>query len=153
MRGSSQDQKVAKTDGGDLLDSAEVELGGGGLMQVAQVGGEIPAVHTDATAAAGPTASQQAYDQGEDENVKELKAKVGALVQNKFGGDYRKAFDHYDEDKDGGVNKDEIVQLLKDAGVGNGLTRGAWAKGILKKVDQGKDGKIQWAEFDVVFRG
>jgi hypothetical protein len=37
----------------------------------------------------------------EDENVTELKDKVSKLVRKKFGGDYKKAFDSYDVDKDG----------------------------------------------------
>jgi hypothetical protein len=94
--------------------------------------------------------SQLAYE--EDENEKELKQKVGALVSSQFGGDYKKAFTHYDGDKDGAVTKGELVQLLEDAGVGNGITRGMWAKGIIAKLDTSHDKGIQWGEFESVFR-
>ncbi len=88
-----------------------------------------------------------------DPNEVELKTKVAALAASKFGGDYRKAFDHYDTDNDGAISKDELMKLLSDAGVGNGLTRGAWAKGVIGKMDKSGDGKIQWAEFEAATRG
>lgn len=88
----------------------------------------------------------------EDANEKELKTKVGALVTNKFGGDFKKAFDHYDADKDGKVTKDELVKLLSDAGVGNGLTRGVWASKIIEKLDRNDNTSIEWGEFESVFR-
>jgi hypothetical protein len=98
-----------------------------------------------------PGTSQLAF--AEDDREKELKQKVGALVQKRFGGDFKQAFEHYDADKDGGVSKAEISKLLSDAGVGNGLTRGAWASGILKKLDRDENGAIEWVEFESVFSG
>ena len=54
----------------------------------------------------------------------ELRDKVGELVRDRFGGDYHKAFDHYDGDvKDGKISPRELTKLLGDAGVGNWLTR------------------------------
>jgi hypothetical protein len=94
------------------------------------------------------SASQLAFE--EDGNVKELKTKVSALVDRKFGADYKKAFEHYDTDRDGSIAKAELVKLLSDAGVGNGLTRGAWASGIIEKLDQSGDAKIQFNEFEAV---
>lgn len=88
----------------------------------------------------------------EDANERELKQKVGKLVAEKFGGDYKKVFDHYDVDKTGSVGKSELVKLLSDAGVGNGLTRGAWANGIIDKLDRNDDKAIEWTEFESVFR-
>ncbi|HEX5063740.1 MAG TPA: EF-hand domain-containing protein [Kofleriaceae bacterium] len=102
------------------------------------VGGAIPPV--------------QVAQEHEDPNVIELKQKVQRLVTSKFGGDYKKAFDHYDGDQDGKMTKDEIKQMLSDAGVGNGLTRGAWADGILKKLDMNHDSGVQWGEFESVFK-
>jgi hypothetical protein len=87
----------------------------------------------------------------EDEHEKELKQKVSALVAKKFGGDYKKAFEHYDRDKDGAVQKSELVSLLAEAGVGNGLTRGIWASKIVERLDSGGDSAIEWAEFESVF--
>jgi hypothetical protein len=103
------------------------------------VGGEIPPVQVAAA------------EETEDKNVTELKKKVGALVDHKFRGDYGVAFDSYDSDHDGKMTKDEIVQMLEDAGVGNGLTRGAWANGILDKLDMNHDRGVQWGEFESVF--
>jgi hypothetical protein len=94
--------------------------------------------------------SQLAFE--EDANEKELKEKVGALVSSQFGGDYKKAFTHYDTSKDGSVTKGELVQLLEDAGVGNGITRGIWAKKIIEKLDTSQDKGIEWNEFESVFR-
>lgn len=90
-----------------------------------------------------------AYEQ--DENEKELKQKVSTLVAKKFGGDYKKAFEHYDRDKDGAVQKDELVKMLAEAGVGNGLTRGIWASKIVERLDSGGDRAIEWSEFESVF--
>jgi hypothetical protein len=84
----------------------------------------------------------------EDKDVKELKDKVGGLVKNKFGGDYKKAFDAYDSNKDGAIDAAELGKLLEDAGVGKPWTRPMWVSGIMKEMDKNKDGKIQWSEFE-----
>jgi hypothetical protein len=48
--------------------------------------------------------------------------KVAKWLKEQFGGDYRRAFEHYHRDKKtGGINKTELLQLLRDAGVGNAL--------------------------------
>lgn len=120
-----------------------------------EAAGAIPSVRSGAAGMAGPSASELAYETaaaGGDKNEEELKRKVGALVEKDFGGDYKKAFDHYDHDHDGAVDADELTKLLKDAGVGNFATRGAWVKGILDKLDKTEDRKIQWQEFESVFR-
>ena len=83
---------------------------------------------------------------------KELQDKVTGLVAGQFGGDYHRAFVHYDQTKDGKINKDELVELLKDAGVGNWLTRGAWADGIIAELDTDQDGTISGAEFAAVLK-
>lgn len=93
------------------------------------------------------TASQLAFE--DDANTRELKAKVSALVSKSFGGDYKAAFEAYGG-KDGKVTKDELMKLLSDAGVGNGFTRGAWASGIIEKLDSDGDGRIGWSEFETV---
>jgi Ca2+-binding EF-hand superfamily protein len=81
---------------------------------------------------------------------RELEEKVTALVAARFGGDYRAAFDHYDADRDGTINDAELKALLKDAGVGSGLTRGAWAKGVMDEADLDKNRVISWAEFETL---
>ena len=46
--------------------------------------------------------------------------KVGKLLSERFHGDYRQAFEHYDHDKnDGGISKPDLQELLKDAGIGD----------------------------------
>jgi Ca2+-binding EF-hand superfamily protein len=82
----------------------------------------------------------------------EIDDKVTALVATRYGGDYRAAFAHYDTDGNGTIDKVELKALLKDAGVGSGLTRWAWAKGIMDAMDSNGDGAISWAEFEAVFR-
>ena len=67
-----------------------------------------------------------------EENKRELEEKVEARVRARFGGDHRSAFARYDADGNGVISKDELKALLKDAGVGSGLTRRAWAKGIME---------------------
>ncbi|MGH7172640.1 MAG: EF-hand domain-containing protein [Gemmataceae bacterium] len=86
-----------------------------------------------------------------DAQKNELRDKVGKLVSNRFGGDYHDAFDYYDGDvKDGKISGRELSKLLADAGVGNWLTRGAWASGIIAELDTDKDGTISKAEFEGV---
>ena len=84
----------------------------------------------------------------------ELRDKVGKLFRDRFGGDYHRAFDHYDGDpKDGKISRPELTKLLGDAGVGNWLTRGAWASAIIAELDTDKDGSISGAEFLDVLKG
>jgi len=83
-----------------------------------------------------------------EDNKRELEEKVTALVTTRFGGDYRAAFTHYDANSDGVIDNDELKSLLKDAGIGSGLTRWAWAKGVMDEADTDKSGTISWAEFE-----
>ena len=80
----------------------------------------------------------------------ELREKVSTLVDAKFGGDYAVAFRHY-ADRDGKVGKDGVKALLRDAGVGNILTRWAWAGAVVAELDVDRDGSISWPEFVAVF--
>lgn len=102
-------------------------------------------VHADES-----TASQPGEE--DDEDTKELKQKVSALVNKRFGGDYKKAFAHYDGNGDDAIDKGELVALLSEAGVGNSLTRSKWAGKIIERLDSSGDLKVQWSEFDKVFR-
>ncbi len=85
-----------------------------------------------------------------EDNRRELEEKVTALVTARFGGDYRAAFTHYDANRDGVIDNDELKSLLKDAGIGSGLTRWAWAKGVMDEADTDKSGTISWAEFETL---
>jgi len=77
----------------------------------------------------------------------ELEEKLLGLVAARFQGDRRNAFTYYDADRDGRIGKEELKAMLADAGVGNGLTRWAWAKGIIEELDKSGDGTISWDEF------
>jgi len=79
-----------------------------------------------------------------------LREKVSTLVDAEFGGDYADAFRHY-ADGDGKVSKDGVKALLRDAGVGNSVTRWAWAGAVIAKLDVDRDGSISWPEFVAVF--
>ena len=87
------------------------------------------------------------------EQKREIQEKVCRLVTERFGGDYHKAFDHYDcQQKDGKISRGELLQLLKDAGIGNWLTRDAWIEGIISELDTDNDGMISAAEFNTVIK-
>jgi len=88
-----------------------------------------------------------------DADRQELADKVAALVKARFGGDYQSAFRHYDADSDGKITKAELKKLLSDAGVGNLVTRSAWAAGIVGELDRNADDAISWDEFEAVVKG
>ena len=79
----------------------------------------------------------------------ELKIKIRQLVKEKFDGDFRKGFDHYDkiDGEDSKIGSSALEQLLADAKIGNFLTRKLWVEGVLKAIDKDKDGAISWNEF------
>ena len=82
-----------------------------------------------------------------DEDRRELRDKVAALVGARFGGDYRVAFGHYDADGDGAVSRHELEALLADAGVGPNWTPWVWATAIVAALDADGDGCVSWPEF------
>jgi Ca2+-binding EF-hand superfamily protein len=86
-----------------------------------------------------------------EQEKQQLEDRVAALVQAKYGGDYQKAFQHYDSDQDGKIGKDELLTLLQGAGVGNVFTRSTWVAGVIEELDKDGDGRISWAEFASVF--
>jgi Ca2+-binding EF-hand superfamily protein len=88
-----------------------------------------------------------------EQEKQELADKVSALVEAKFGGDYQLAFQQYDSNQDGKISSAELKSLLRDAGVGNALTRSAWASGIIAELDTDGDGEISWSEFNSVLGG
>ena len=81
----------------------------------------------------------------------ELVSRLKVLLNKKYGGTsveaMRKLFDDYDTTHDQKISEKELEQLLKDAEVGNGLTRGMWIKGIVGALDKNGDRQIDWAEF------
>lgn len=84
-----------------------------------------------------PTPSQQAAAD-----------KAKAFVADKYDGDYRKAFDAYDANKDGLAEHNEIVQFFADVGVGSWVTRGVWAYAAIAYLDKDDDGCVSWDEFN-----
>lgn len=81
----------------------------------------------------------------------ELVAKIKKLLIKKYGDtgmeSMRKLFDAYDTNGDQRIDASELEQLLKDADVGNGFTRGAWVKGVIGALDKNADKTIDWDEF------
>jgi len=82
----------------------------------------------------------------------ELKTKIRRLVKEKFDGDYRKGFDHYDtgDGQDQKIGPLALNRLLADANVGNWLTRNLWVEAVIKALDKDKDGFISWNEFESI---
>ena len=81
----------------------------------------------------------------------ELVAKIKSLLVSRYGDasveSMRRLFDEYDRDKDQRMESADLERLLKDASVGNALTRGVWVKGVIGALDQNADKKISWEEF------
>lgn len=117
------------------------EVAGGVLRQ-----DRVDRFERSITASAVQDASALASKRKIDPREKEFRSKVARLVKKKFGGDFDKAWAHYDRDKDGAINKKELYPFLKDAGIGNIFSRGFWVGGIMNKLDKNKDGKIQRRE-------
>jgi len=84
---------------------------------------------------------------------RELAAKLEAYVKDHFGGDYNAAFTHFDADGSQHIERSELLSALKKIGVGNALTRGAWADRVMAKLDVSpQDGKLSWAELTKLVR-
>lgn len=86
----------------------------------------------------------------------EVIAKVTGLVNNGYGGDFKKAFDFYAKGT-GKIDEPNVLQILADAGVGSGLgcrvQRYIAAGEIIDLLDTDGDGAIHWGEFNAVFNG
>lgn len=78
-------------------------------------------------------------------------ATITEFVTRVYLGNWRAAFDHYDDDKDGRVNRADVLVLLNDSGVGSKLARGMIAGAIMKATDANHDGEISWDEFQRLF--
>ncbi len=80
--------------------------------------------------------------------------KIDTYVQTRFGGDYRRTFDHYDQlsGQNGTVDKEAVLKLLEDADVNTKVwgvsASGKYADGLIEAIDLNKDGAISWPEFE-----
>lgn len=72
---------------------------------------------------------------------------IHSLITTKFNSP-EEAFANFDKDKDGALDKSEIKDLLKEAGV-NSFLRGLVAGEMIKGYDKSGDDKINAAEFKV----
>ena len=81
-----------------------------------------------------------------ESEANEVIAKVQALVKTKYAGDYMAAFKAYDLDRNGKLGHKDVSKLLEDAGVGNWLTRGVWANGVISHLDLDHDGAVSIPE-------
>jgi hypothetical protein len=82
----------------------------------------------------------------------ELRDKVTRLVETRFQMDWRRAFDHYASNSSASVDREQLLAMLEDAGIGNFMTRGKWADGVMQKLDANGDKRISWSEFESVLR-
>lgn len=81
-----------------------------------------------------------------DAQSQEVIQKVQVLVKTKFNGDFMFAFKAYDLDHNGKLGHKDVSKLLEDAGVGNWLTRGVWASGVISELDLDDDGTVSIPE-------
>ena len=77
----------------------------------------------------------------------ELVRKITAHVAERYGGDYRRAFDSQDLDRNGRVSRSELLGFLTACGVGTFATRSLWADAVLAELDLDRDGGISFEEF------
>jgi hypothetical protein len=79
-----------------------------------------------------------------DPREQEVIDKIMALGQSQYNGDARAMFMHYAPD--GLANRDAVMQLFTDAGVGFRFTRWLYVQGVFAALDKDHDGLISEAE-------
>jgi Ca2+-binding EF-hand superfamily protein len=86
-----------------------------------------------------------------DKNVQELVNKVQELVRRN-GGNLQQTFNRYASKRVayGELDQEELETLLKDADVGNGLTRSTWASRIITRLDTDRNGRISYLELETI---
>ncbi|MBW2525643.1 MAG: EF-hand domain-containing protein [Deltaproteobacteria bacterium] len=89
-----------------------------------------------------------------EEQIRELKDKFKRWIDQDFGGDWDKAFRTVANRANSvnTINREELLWALEQAGIGNWITRGMWADGIIKELDKSGDRAISEREFNSVFR-
>jgi len=76
----------------------------------------------------------------------EILEKIKILVVREFD-DPNDAFNFFDKDSDGVLNRNEIKALLKEAKI-NRFLQGIVADALIKELDNSDDEQLGWAEFD-----
>ncbi len=76
---------------------------------------------------------------------KDILKKIKIVITQNFETE-KEAFDFFDNDKDGKLDKSEISSLLKAAEI-SGFLRGIVSKKLLEAYDDDGDDKIDWKEF------
>lgn len=76
---------------------------------------------------------------------KEILGKIRILITQKFN-DPQEAFNFFDKNGDGYLNKAELVALVKSAKV-NGFLSKVVAKTIMVGLDKDTNKKLNWKEF------
>ena len=77
----------------------------------------------------------------------EIIKKISDLVREKYGGDWKAAFEGEDADKDGKISSKELTAVFAAAGIGSGLTRFLYVNGTMEQLDPNRDGFIEWEDF------
>lgn len=82
-----------------------------------------------------------------EERVAKVKSDLERLVDDRFGGDQKKAFHHF-AGKDRALDTDELKNMLSAAGVGEWAPLHRVVEGAMDRFDvDPKDRRITWREF------
>ncbi|MAD97846.1 MAG: GTP-binding protein LepA [Flavobacteriaceae bacterium] len=76
---------------------------------------------------------------------KKIVENIEDLMRSKFTHP-KDAFDYYDQNKDGELDKDDFKRLLKEAKV-SPIIRGLVAEFMIQTFDANEDGTVNWDEF------
>ena len=76
---------------------------------------------------------------------KDILKKIKVLLTQTFD-DPQTAFDFFDKNKDGGLERSELKDLLSKADINRFLTP-IVADKLLSDLDESKDDKVEWKEF------
>ncbi len=81
----------------------------------------------------------------------QLKDALTKLVDERFAGDWTRAFEHYASKSGsaGVVDRSELRELLGDAGF---FFTGKWADGIIEAADLDGDEGVSWDEFQALLK-
>lgn len=85
----------------------------------------------------------------EDPNAVELRTKITALAERRYGGDLRALFSAYDMDHDGALRAGELDTLFQNADIGTPFTRGMWVQGVMDRMDADHNQALTYAEIEI----